>query len=608
MITNFVRASTCEGEHMKTVWEIGEEFEIRARAELAKQDSTERWLLVARVRERATGRRAFGFELPLVARPCPAMVALVALEALQKKASKQPSARTGRASSRARGALLRRARAGRAQAGKPGYECPMEQHNRALRMCVGALVAARHWTAHVRGVAAGVDTLELFTTAPIVSRWVERLEGLRKQAENEKTPAPVEIGGLDCVVEAWRTRGAYLVRDASGGDLFTFRVRPEAGASEPRVFAECRSLALWSRGHREVGRQVRQVCAELCGTEEVDLQVSRVDLAVDFQGWEPTPEDRDRFVTRARRRARYWDASSEPQWDSEAYCESEARRARVLARDLEKAKSPARQRALLERFHRPPHEDAGQREYDLGARTFSGFAWGAGRHLSARLYNKSREIRVSRKTWLQDGVWQGAKEGEEVWRLEFQCRREALKQLVSDDGRSWIALESWEECANSLDRLWRFLSTRYVRHGWREAGERMVLSRPWGELVDLSSKFEGSDLERPELARHCEKGALGSLLPAVNGYLASVAAQLLEQGSARAEASYSELMASVLAAAWQQARDKEERTGRDCFEEVDLRRDRIRARRRWVDRSENLALRIGFHGNTGRQWVGLRAV
>lgn len=586
-----------------TVWELGQEIEERARAELAAQDSTARWLLIARTRERGSGRRAFGPELPLVSRPCPVLAYLEA----RKKASRPPSARAGRASSRARGALLRRLRAGRAHAGRPGYECPAVAHYRALQLCVGALAAARIWTAHVRHVAAGVDTLELFTSSPVLSRWVERLEALRRQAEEEKTPAPVEIGGLDCVVEAWRLRGAYLVRDASGGDLFTFRIRPEAGASEPRVFAECRSLALWSRGHRAVGEQVRAVCAELCGTREVDLQVSRVDLAVDFQGWAPTPEDRAMFITRARRRARYWDASSEPQWDSEAYCESEARRARVLARDLEKAKSPARRRALLERFHRPPHEDAGQREYDMGARTFSGFAWGAGRHLSARLYNKSREIRVSRKTWLSDGVWQGAQEGEDVWRLEFQCRREALKQLVTDDGHSWIALESWEECANSLDRLWKFLSTRYVRHGWRSAGDRMVLSRPWGELVELASQFEGSDMERPELARHCEKGALGSLLQAVNGYLASVAAQLIEHGTASETAGYSELMARVLTAAWQQAREKEERTGRDCLEEVDLRRDRIRARRRWVERSEKLSLRIGFQGPTGRQWVGLRA-
>jgi hypothetical protein len=85
----------------------------------------------------------------------------------------------------------------------------------------------------------------------------------------------------------------------------------------------------------------------------------------------------------------------------------------------------------------------------------TGISFGPGNELSARLYDKTLEITKSGKDYLKP-LWaaKGWNEGETVWRMEFQSRREAfpdpLKCIVVD---ALPHLGAW----------WRYLATEWLR-------------------------------------------------------------------------------------------------------------------------------------------------
>lgn len=92
--------------------------------------------------------------------------------------------------------------------------------------------------------------------------------------------------------------------------------------------------------------------------------------------------------------------------------------------------------------------------YSMG-RICSGYTVGQGGELSARLYDKTREIEESGKTYLKP-LWNAAgwEPGETVWRLEFQWRRPVL----DEHGISTLA-----DLLANLGRLWRYTTTDWLR-------------------------------------------------------------------------------------------------------------------------------------------------
>ena len=84
----------------------------------------------------------------------------------------------------------------------------------------------------------------------------------------------------------------------------------------------------------------------------------------------------------------------------------------------------------------------------------TGVSFGPGNELSARLYDKTREIEKSgkdymRPLWAMEG-WRG----EEVWRMEFQVRREGLPEAMLGPASEALVL-----CGN----LWRYLCAEWLR-------------------------------------------------------------------------------------------------------------------------------------------------
>lgn len=85
----------------------------------------------------------------------------------------------------------------------------------------------------------------------------------------------------------------------------------------------------------------------------------------------------------------------------------------------------------------------------------TGISFGAGNEISARLYDKTTELLKSKKLYLMP-LWaaKGWSEGETVWRMEFQARREALPDEMKVP--AFAALEhqaAW----------WRYLCTEWLR-------------------------------------------------------------------------------------------------------------------------------------------------
>lgn len=85
----------------------------------------------------------------------------------------------------------------------------------------------------------------------------------------------------------------------------------------------------------------------------------------------------------------------------------------------------------------------------------TGISFGAGNEVSARLYDKTRELLKSRKDYLKP-LWaaNGWTEADQVWRMEFQIRREGLP------------VEMKGPAAESLLRtgdLWRYLCDDWLR-------------------------------------------------------------------------------------------------------------------------------------------------
>ncbi|PHS31147.1 MAG: replication initiation factor [Methylophaga sp.] len=88
-------------------------------------------------------------------------------------------------------------------------------------------------------------------------------------------------------------------------------------------------------------------------------------------------------------------------------------------------------------------------------RTFSGWVIGIGGNIVARLYNKTLEMQKKPRYYLEtihrECGWDG---NSGVWRLEFQFRRVALREL---------GIKSFSSLKESLAGLWQYASTDWLR-------------------------------------------------------------------------------------------------------------------------------------------------
>ncbi|HEX2681686.1 MAG TPA: hypothetical protein VHQ03_10375, partial [Candidatus Dormibacteraeota bacterium] len=181
------------------------------------------------------------------------------------------------------------------------------------------------------------------------------------------------------------------------------------------------------------------------------------DIYVDFQGWVPKPDDYQRFVARSRKNT----------------------------------------------WHTAVHHDG---------RLFTGFTFGRD-SMVARLYDKSLEISQSGKVWMRD-VWTNARNGTlPVWRLEFQLRRQVLKECGVDTPEGAIEQRS---------ELWSYATEWLSLRAPRRAGRRVR----W-PVDDVWLRLAASELElpaQPLVRQRIRKRDESVLVRGLAGYASSLAA------------------------------------------------------------------------------------
>ncbi len=140
--------------------------------------------------------------------------------------------------------------------------------------------------------------------------------------------------------------------------------------------------------------------------------------------------------------------------------------------------------------------------YSYGKK-FSGFTIGRGDPMLARIYNKKQEIEIKGKEWFK-AIWKenGWYEKNDVWRIEFQLRRSALKELKILQVEDVIVKE---------DHLWDYLTTNWLK---MNHPKWTVIQNPINPDI------------KPIFREKVKQGDLKKLTNQVNGLLISIGAYL----------------------------------------------------------------------------------
>jgi hypothetical protein len=194
-----------------------------------------------------------------------------------------------------------------------------------------------------------------------------------------------------------------------------------ASVFSPSVYLQVKSEFIWSVGLEDARRQAVIVAADIYNKEPEREQVSRLDIFADIL-WpkEFYPGDIEKFSTRAKSKATYHDNGK-----------------------------------------------------------VSGFTIGKG-DITARIYDKTLEIHRSRKDWLYD-LWRVGQDAR-VWRVEFQLRRDALKDF---------GIETFDDLINSLQALWDYCVNEWLRV--RAGGKRSARLISFWEQAQMTKLGLGDD-------------------------------------------------------------------------------------------------------------------
>jgi len=86
---------------------------------------------------------------------------------------------------------------------------------------------------------------------------------------------------------------------------------------------------------------------------------------------------------------------------------------------------------------------------------FSGLVFGQGSPLSARLYDKTLQIKKSKQDYLKDIWWgNGWDRSGQVWRLEYQIQRTKLVER---------GVSSFDDLLGTLNTLWKYATENWLR-------------------------------------------------------------------------------------------------------------------------------------------------
>ena len=242
-----------------------------------------------------------------------------------------------------------------------------------------------------------VDSLYLSYPGDLAEDWDQKLRALKLLAQSpeavEAAQAQLAIGEhLFEVQNRGSRRFAYVLEDG----WYRLELSAAQSLALPLVYVQIASELLTAHGVENAEKSLRYIVNTLGHVTEAP-NISRVDLCVDFLTDSPLAEIKEQaWITRAHQISK--------------------------------------------------HTVQGR---------FSGWSIGASGKLSARLYDKTLEIQKSHKDYLKP-LWMeaGWQEGQTVWRLEFQYRRDVLKEL---------GIVKIPDLLTNLAGLWRYAIEQWLR-------------------------------------------------------------------------------------------------------------------------------------------------
>jgi hypothetical protein len=190
--------------------------------------------------------------------------------------------------------------------------------------------------------------------------------------------------------------------------------------------ARLASALLWERGPDGALADLFEFLVGFYG-EGFTLQVSEAHLCADIAGWEPSLDDASAFITRGHRRKTRLAGESEDM-------------------DAEPSEAGDSEPAFV----------GATPEINLHGRRCTGFEFSRGAVHSCCVYDKTKEIAISRKDWMR-AVWErnGWDGASRVVRVEFRYKRECLKEL---------GIECPYEMLDQLAGMWAYSTMLWLRH------------------------------------------------------------------------------------------------------------------------------------------------
>ncbi len=178
--------------------------------------------------------------------------------------------------------------------------------------------------------------------------------------------------------------------------------------------ARLSSTYLWETGPEDALSALYGFFVEFYGLG-FQLQVSEAHLCADIAGWEPSLQDAPAFITRGHRRKTHTE-----------YVETN------------------------------DAEPTGDVEVNFDGRRCTGYEFSKGAVHSCCIYDKTKEITVSRKAWMQDVWMRNGWDGESrVTRVEFRYKRECLKEFGVEEPYAML---------DQLAGMWAYSTMQWLRH------------------------------------------------------------------------------------------------------------------------------------------------
>lgn len=303
-------------------------------------------------------------------------------------------------------------------------------------------------------LASGVDSLYVSakgTVRPPLWPVLELVKGVAQDAgEAEMFEWPTTGRRMAVKPHGVRTYGYWLTSP-------DFELMLSTNERFPPAMVQLHSAFLHSVGVDAAIDAAASVLAEDVFAWPPELNVSRIDLYADVQGWDLELGHLPRFVSLGRARRGF-----------------------------------------------------GQVEEFTTGHRLTGFRFGAGGALMVRVYDKTIEIGRRGLAWLPD-LWGERRSDEPVWRIEAQFKRAALVDFNPP-------LRTVDEVLARLQALWRYVTGEWLTY--REPSDhrreaRWPLDPVWRDVQAIELAPSSVDVVRGRLAQAEElrlvQGALGYL-------------------------------------------------------------------------------------------------